>query len=245
MLVSLAGGSVLAERFGQGPLDVIALHGWGRSAADFAPVLEGFSGAAIQLPGFGVVEPPAEAWAPADYAQWLLPALELDHPPVVVGHSFGGRIAVRLAAAHPTRVRAVVLTGVPMTKLHPAKGPDPRYALLRFLRGLGLVSEARLEQARRAFGSADYRAATGVMRDILVKTVAEDYLDDAARLTMPVELVWGRHDKPAPLEVAKKTLERLPQGSLSVVDDSEHLLDATLVEALRAAITRQVGTKEQ
>ncbi len=245
MLVSLAQGSVLAERFGQGPLDVIALHGWGRSAADFSDVLEGFSAAAVQLPGFGVVDPPEMAWSPADYARWLLPALDAEHPPVLVGHSFGGRVAVRLAAKHPTRVRGVVLTGVPMTKLHPAKGPDPRYVLLRFLRGVGLVSEARLERARRAFGSADYRSASGVMREILVKTVAEDYLDDAAKLTMPVELVWGQHDKPAPLEVARKTLEVLPQGALRVVDGSEHLLDATLVAALREAITRVVGIEEQ
>ena len=245
MLASLADGAVIAERFGKGPLDVIALHGWGRQASDFGLVLEGYSAAAVQLPGFGVVDPPTTAWRPADYAQWLLPALDPDHPPVVVGHSFGGRIAVRLAAAHPERVTAVVLTGVPMTKLHPAKGPDPRYATLRFLRGLGLVSEARLEKARRRFGSADYRQASGVMRDILVHTVGEDYLDDAKRLTMPVELVWGRHDKPAPLEVAQRTLELLPRGTLSVVDDSEHLLDAKLVEALRAAIDRRLTDREK
>lgn len=244
MLASYANGSVIAERFGSGPLDVVALHGWGRNAADFRDVLDGYSAAAVQLPGFGVVDAPPTAWRPADYARWLLPALDEDHPPILLGHSFGGRIAVRLAAAYPTRVRALVLTGVPMTKLHSARGPDPRYAFIRFLRSLGLVPQSQLDQARRRFGSADYRQASGVMREILVHTVGEDYLDDAAHLDLPVELVWGEFDKPAPLEVARKTLALLPKGHLSVVPDSEHLLDATLVAGLRAAIGRRLDNEE-
>lgn len=243
MLSTLASGSIIVERFGDGPIDVIGLHGWGRSASDFAPVFDGFNAAAVQLPGFGSIEPPPSAWIPADYANWLLPGLDPDRPPVIVGHSFGGRIAVRLAAAHPERVAGLVLTGVPLTKLHPAKGPDWRYALIRSLRGLGLVGQKQLESARRRFGSADYRAASGVMRDILVHTVGEDYLDDVSTLPMPVELVWGEFDRPAPLQVAKIALERIAHGTLTVAEGSEHLLDATLVGHLRAAITRLLAVK--
>ena len=238
MLSSLGSGSIIVERFGSGPIDVVALHGWGRTAQDFVTVLDGFNAAAVQLPGFGSIEPPAEPWVPADYAEWLSAGLDATRPVILVGHSFGGRIAVRLAARHKELVKGVVLTGVPLTKLHPAKGPDWRYALLRTLRGIGLVSEKRLEMARRRYGSADYRSATGVMRDILVRTVGEDYLDDLSSLTVPIELVWGEFDRPAPLAVAHLAMEHIANGQLTVAKGSEHLLDATLVGLVREAIGR-------
>ena len=236
MIGSLGDGAVLVERFGDEPFDVVCLHGWGRSATDFTAVCSGLNAASVYLPGFGTIDPPASAWAPADYADWLAASLDETHPVILVGHSFGGRVAVRLAAKYPHLVKALVLTGVPLTKLHQAKGPDWRYALVRFLHGLRLVSDQQMESARRRFGSADYRAATGVMREILVKTVAEDYLDYLATLNMPVEMVWGEFDKPAPLDVAKIALGKIAHGRLTVANGSEHLLDATLVGHLRDAI---------
>ncbi|NIS30326.1 MAG: hypothetical protein GWN07_08695, partial [Actinobacteria bacterium] len=62
----------------------------------------------------------------------------------------------------------------------------------------GLVSDARMEAWRRRRGSADYRSASGVMRDVLVTVVNESYEEALGRIEGPVELVWGRGDVDVP-----------------------------------------------
>lgn len=240
MLTSLADGAIVAERFGDGPVDVIALHGWGRTGKDFAPILEGMNGLAVHLPGFGAAPPPPQAWSPADYATWLAQGIDPKNPPVIVGHSFGGRVAIRLAASHPHLVKSLVLTGVPLGRLQPKKKPPLPLRFAKTLQAMGVVSQARVDTLRKQFGSADYNAAQGVMRDVLVTAVNEDYFDDLATLGHHVDLVWGELDTPAPLALAQKATTILSHSSLRVVKGSAHLLDQDLANALTAAISQAV-----
>lgn len=237
MLTTVGTSSLVAEKFGTGSPEVVALHGWGRTGADFASILAPHNALALHLPGFGPAPAPPTAWSSADYAREIAQALESVGPTVLLGHSFGGRIAVRLAAAYPHLVRHLVLTGVPLTRVHHVSKPRLAFRVVRALRRAHLVPESVLENARQKYGSADYRAATGVMRDILVGVVAEDYLDDAARVTCPVTLVWGEHDKPAPLAAAERAMEFFPQATLRVVSGASHLLEGTLEQEVASAVS--------
>lgn len=236
MLGRLGSSDWVGDRYGSDPPGVIALHGWGRTGADFATILSGHDALAVALPGFGPTPPPPAAWSPQDYADHLAQALEGLPPVVVVGHSFGGRVAVRLAAAHPERVRALVLTGVPLTRTAPARRPALAFRLGRALHRIGLLPEPAMESLRRRYGSSDYRAAQGVMREILVKTVGEDYLEDAARVGCAVVLVWGENDQPAPVEAARRSLEYFPNAELRVVSGASHLLEGSLEEGVANAL---------
>jgi pimeloyl-ACP methyl ester carboxylesterase len=245
VLTSLAGGSIVAERFGDGPVTVVGLHGWGRTGGDFAPVFDGLDALAVHLPGFGPAPAPETPWSPADYARWLAAGIDPAYPPVVVGHSFGGRVAVRLAAQHPTLVRGLVLTGVPFGRLSPPKKAPLSLRMAKALKKMGLVSNARVETLRQRHGSADYRASSGVMRDILVTAVNEDYFDDLVRIPHPTRLVWGEGDIPAPVSLARKAQDILPRSTLTVVPGSGHLLDAGLHSALREALRDLVDTDHE
>jgi len=249
VLTTLLDGRAFAEKLGQGAPAVVALHGWARTRADWTSTLEGYDALALDLPGFGATpapEPgPGAAWGSPEYADWLAAILEGLDRPVIVGHSFGGRVGVQLAARRPELVRGVVLTGVPLYK-PPATGkPKLAYRLGRALHARGLVPESRMEALRQKYGSEDYRNARGVMRDVLVKVVNEDYTEQVAQIAagpdLPVRMVWGEHDTAAPTWMPQRALETLgDRARLTVVPGSAHLLDAALVAALRSAIEELV-----
>ena len=159
----------------------------------------------------------------------------------VLGHSFGGKVAVMLAAAYPGRVRGLLLTGVPLTAA-PAPPAAWRYRVARRLNRLGVLSDERLEARRRRSGSDDYRAASGVMRDVLVRSVAETrdgvYLRALGEVRCPVELVWGEHDTAAPLP-GETDLSRAPAGArLTVLPGVGHLIPTEASAELRSALDR-------
>ena len=211
MLRTYGDGSLFGDAFGEGPVRVVWLHGWARSSRDFAAAGtllagDGVASVALDLPGSGASPVPATAAGSRWYARVVAAALsEISREPVVlVGHSFGGRIATMVAADHPETVSSLVLTGVPLLRLAPSARPPWRYRLVRAAWRGGLVREGVLERARQRHGSADYRAATGVMRDVLVATVGESYEHEMARVTVPVHLLWGSRDADVPPVVAER-----------------------------------------
>jgi pimeloyl-ACP methyl ester carboxylesterase len=221
MLRSFCDGTVFADRIGADRPSVVALHGWGRDRSDLAACVAGYDALSIDLPGFGASPPPTQAWGGSDYAAQMsrVIAEATDEPVVLVGHSFGGRVATCLAAAHPDQVAGLLLTGVPLLRPKSSAGParaPAGYRLIKRLHRLHLVSDDRLEQAKRTHGSADYRNATGVMRDVLVRSVNETYADELAQLSGPVELVWGSDDTAAPRSVAEQAQAILEQAGASV-----------------------------
>lgn len=233
-LTALLDGAVLAEKTGDNP-QVLALHGWGRTRADWLPALAGVAALAVDLPGFGASPEPTTAWGAQDYAELLAPVLS-GGGWTVAGHSFGGRVAVHLAAGWPSLVSKVVLTGVPLLRTTSTSKAPLAFRLAKKAHQLGLLSEEKMEQQRRARGSTDYRNATGVMRDTLVRLINEDYREQLVRIEAPVELVWGALDTAAPLAMAREACGLLAHGTLSVSETSGHLLDEGLYELLARAL---------
>jgi pimeloyl-ACP methyl ester carboxylesterase len=241
MLNSFAGGRLLGTRSGTQQPWVLALHGWARSHRDFATVVEGIDAIAIDLPGFGAAPEPPEVWSTSQYAEWIAPILdELAPGAVIVGHSFGGRVAVHLAAAHPDTIGAVVLTGVPLVRNPnaPRRRPSLTYRVGRTLYRYRLISDARMEAQRQRYGSADYKTATPTMRGVLVKAVNETYEPALAAYPGPIELVWGDDDDQAPLAVAEAAIASCQQAKLVTCPGAGHFVPLKAPDCLRDAILR-------
>jgi pimeloyl-ACP methyl ester carboxylesterase len=275
VLRAFCDGTVFGACWGVDPPRVVALHGWGRTHLDFAASLGPASGGrtapaaplsvvALDLPGFGASPPPPAPWGSADYAEVVAGVMaELgstgdgtgsvdrpdgrprEHRMVLVGHSLGGRVALTLAATHPEMVTGLVLCGAPVAPRPPAARPATAYRVVRCLHRWGVVPEAVMERARQRHGSADYRSATGVLRETLVRLVNEDYRAAVAAVAAagcPVELVWGDDDTAAPLDGARWLADRLPGARLTVCPGAGHLVPTTVPDQLRAAVDRLLAS---
>ena len=252
-LRSLSDGALFAETYGEGSPRVLALHGWARRGKDFSQALAGIPALAVDLPGFGASPAPdfvigADGYA--DIVGEILP--QFDRPPVLVGHSFGGRVATCLAAKNPGSFADLVLTGAPVVRAHAPRGPSMSFRLIRSLNRLGVVSDDRMEQLRRRRGSADYRSASGVMRDILVKVISESYEGQLKELKCDVTLVWGSDDREVPAEVARIAAEMIgeasgpdrPNVSVKVLEGVGHNVPLQAPGALREIIIEHMAEDE-
>lgn len=203
---------------------IVYLHGWGRSRHDFAAIAGQRPGMAVDLPGFGSSAEPLVAMGSVGYADQVLEAIAQwagSASFIVVGHSFGGRIALQIAATAGDSVRGLIVSGTPLFRNQSQRKPPLTYRTTRAFHKFGLVSDARLESARRKYGSVDYLASTGVMRDTFVKIVNESYESTLSEIRCPTAFVWGRHDSAAPLEDTRKA-HRIVEGSILEERDCGH-----------------------
>lgn len=242
-LRTFADGSLFAEAYGDpGKPRVLALHGWGRRGADFRASLADIPSLAVDLPGFGASPAPSETIGARGYAEAILPVLgQFGEAPLVVGHSFGGRVAVCLAAAHPESVGALLLTGVPLVRSRPSPRLSVGYRVVRWLNRTGIIGDDRMEKLRQRRGSADYRAAAGVMRSIFVEVVNETYEEELSTLSVPVTMLWGADDEEVPVVVAHTARDILTAAGtapvhLEVIEGVGHHLPLEAPDLLRAFV---------
>jgi pimeloyl-ACP methyl ester carboxylesterase len=99
---------------------IVILHGWGLSKKKFDPLVEqltnnGYDAKALDFPGFGESKSPVKPFTLSDYAEYLYSYLKKEDIkyPIFIGHSFGGRVALRFSTLYPKSVRALILTGTP------------------------------------------------------------------------------------------------------------------------------------
>jgi len=209
---------------------VVVLHGWGGRIESMRPVmsclLPEFRALAIDLPGFGESDPPERAWGTADYAAFVMDVLAQRSigRAHFVGHSFGAKTSLYLAATTPEVVDKLVLVGSSGLRTPPsAKARLKRY-VSRAARAAGQLGDPGRRLRDALYGriaSQDYLQA-GPMRPTLVKVVNEDLIDLLPRVRASTLLVWGTADDAVPVSHAQ-TMERLiPAGGLVLFEGAGH-----------------------
>jgi pimeloyl-ACP methyl ester carboxylesterase len=222
------GGLRLAYR-ASGPVGasaVVVLHGWGASVDAVASIQDGladdFRVVSLDLPGFGQSELPPSGWGSPDYADLVAEALgQLGLERVdLIGHSFGGKVSLLLAARRPAMARRLVLVNSAGIRPSRTIGYQARVAAFKTARRLaGPLSLAGWVGQR--FGSADYRAA-GPLREVFVRVVNEDLRPLLPSVGVPTLLVWGDQDRETPPGDAAIMERALPDAGLVMFAGAGH-----------------------
>lgn len=206
-------------------------HGWGQSHAAFhdlaVPLKTMGVHTLIDFPGFGESDTPPEDWGTADYADHIADFIRSHGPKKIiwVGHSFGCRVGLQLAARHPDLIAGLFLiAGAGLPRKRPLwqklyfKLRIAAYKILKKLTPFGLPQDWLV----RKFGSADYQNANQAIRKIFVRVVNEDLSDIARNISCPVQLIYGENDTETPPEIGKRLNTLIPNSELIVLQGQDH-----------------------
>ena len=218
---------------------IVMLHGWGRSLESLRGLGEllavNFKVVLLDLPGFGgsPLHPGASndggGWDTLDYAKCVKAYLDrtgIEHA-ILLGHSFGGRISIRLSSRYPERFSSLILIGSHGLQLKRSL----RFKLRSYvIRNIGRLTKwldgatgTRLYERMfiPRYGSVDYKNA-GALRKTLVKTVTENLSKEVQAITLRTLLLWGEQDEQTPLELARQFHRLIPKSELHVFPNAGH-----------------------
>jgi pimeloyl-ACP methyl ester carboxylesterase len=214
----------------------LVLQGWGTSINLYDPIIdtlaEKYHVYAPDLPGFGQTPEPPEPWDVDGYTDFVLEFCEKlgITETFIFAHSFGGRIVLKLMAREniPLKINRIALTGAAGIRHEPsaaAKKKAKKYQQAKkFLSSAPVrtLFPKALENLRMKHGSADYRAASLMMRQVLVKTVNEDLSPMLPKCTAETLLMWGRNDDATPIEDGQRMEKEMPQAALVTIENAGH-----------------------
>lgn len=217
--------------------DVFFLHGWGCDSSAFSFSAEemaraGYRATAPDFYGFGESAEPETPRGVPEYAADVLALMDGNgvEKAVFVGHSFGGRVALEIAAKHPERTLGLVL--VDAAGLKPRRKPSYYFRIAWHKLSVKLGGKG-LE------GSPDYRALSPVMKECFKRIVNYDQTPLLPLVKCPTAVFWGRDDSETPLYMAKRFRKGIKDSHIFLLEGGHfaYLYDADVfVRVLRAFV---------
>lgn len=212
---------------------IVLMHGWGCNLQTFQRLEEHlaqyFKVYNIDFPGFGKSQEPPIAWGTAEYEanfKAFLNALAIENP-ILVGHSFGGRIAIRTAKDTPIHKMILIgSAGIKPTRTLEYYFKVYSFKTLRFFTELPLIytlfGKKMIEERRKKAGSSDYQQASEVMRGTLSKVVNEDLRHFMPNIKASTLLIYGENDTATPVKDAQIIENMIPDAGLVVLKNAGH-----------------------
>ena len=211
---------------------IVLMHGWGCNHTTLASVekvlLPGMKVYNVDFPGFGASTEPEEVWGVEEYTRLIEKFVEQESitNPIMLGHSFGGRVGLLYASRNEVKKLILVdAAGVKPTRTLKYYVKVYSYKTMKHLLPLlfgKAKGQAMLDKYRGKSGSSDYNSSTPKMRAILSKVVNEDLKHVMPQIKCPTLLVWGKNDTATPLKDAQIMERLIPDAGLVAFDGVGH-----------------------
>lgn len=230
------GYKISYKESGDGDNVVVILQGWGTDLTVYdsvaATINSKYRVIQFDFPGFGNSEEPNKAWAVDDYADFFIKFMATLNikKTTLLGHSYGGRVIIKLASREylPFEIERIVLVdsaGVLPKRSLSQELRVKKYKLIKKLVNISWVYKVcpeLIDDWRSKQGSADYRNATPVMRQCLVKAVNEDLTDFLHKINIETLLIWGDNDTATPISDGELMEKLIPNAGLAVIKGAGH-----------------------
>lgn len=232
--LNIEGLKVSYKIAGEGPA-ILILHGWGRGSDSWVEVQTnlvkmGYKVVVPDLPGFGKSSPPLIAWGVDDYvgfAKAFAEQLSLGTF-VLLGHSFGGQIALKFALRHPGTLQGLILYAAAVIRRPPSLKAR---VISVFVKGgnialsvwpLSLLQQLARKLLYRILGNTDYLYEKGIMKQVRKRVLREDLSSYFSKMQIPTLILWGENDTITPLKDAHMIERAIPGASLTIVPGADH-----------------------
>lgn len=236
--------------YGKGNNSLLILHGWGSNKEVFHNVIKNLNKSIkvyiLDLPGFGKSQEPECAWDIEDYTNFIIKFIsKLNITNLsIMGHSFGGRIMIRLANKNnlPFKINKYILVNSAGIK-HISKNTNYKVKINKVLfKIVGLFSEKLVNNLKNKIGSTDYKNASLIMKQVLVKVINEDLKDEIKNINYPTLIIWGKYDTATPYDDALYMKSVIEDSGLITINGGHYsFLDDPLI--VTSAINSFVGEK--
>ena len=215
---------------------ILLLHGWGSNITLFKNIVDMLSPymrvVAPDMAGFGESDEPKKPWCVDDYVDFIgtfCKKLGIV-PTVVLGHSFGGRVIIKAVTREKPVLTPEKIILTDSAGIKPKQSVSSKIKTRTYKMGKAVMSTAPMkklfpnavENMRNKRGSADYLAASPVMRATLVKVVNEDLTYLLPEIKQSTLLIWGDKDDATPLSDGVKMSELIKDSGLVTIEGAGH-----------------------
>ena len=213
------------------------LHGWGADSKLMLPIAKRIDRLCIipDMYGFGLTPHGDNPLTVEDYANGvikLLDKLNIDKVDIV-GHSFGGRVAIFISSVYPGRVNKLVLVD--------SAGVKPRRNVFYYVKVFIYKLRKKLGLNLSRYGSKEYKALSGAMKKTFVNVVNFDQTSQLGCIFCPTLIIWGGKDKTTPIYMAKKLNKKIRNSELFLIEKAGHFSYADNLELFSVKLKTFLG----